>query len=207
MKRIIAVILLAVTVLTLAACTAKPKGTDILTVEKNGKELFVIYNYEEQTISVGETLSTVYGPDGELIWEEDRKDRYRYEYDNGNITIYYPNGATWWESSTATGAIGGWDGDYDTDRYIEGDFLARQITKAYNTPRNWDNVVIIGLVSLIMIGVGVVSIKHPEFFYELRYGLWFENVEPTDFALSMSRIGGVICIVAAVVMFLVVLFG
>ncbi len=207
MKRKIAIVLLAVMLLALTACAAKPKGTDILTVEKGGQELFVIYNYEKQTISVGKTLSTVYGPDGELIWEEDRKDRYRYEYDDGDITIVYPNGATYWESATTTGAVIGWDDDYDPDRYIDGEFLARQITKAYNTPRNWDNVITIGLLCLLIIGLSIVDIKHPDIFYKMRYGLWVQNAEPTEFALMMSRIGGVCGIILAVILFLVVAFG
>ena len=203
MKRTIAIVLLALMFLTLTACAAKPKGTDILTVEKNGQELFVVFNYEEQTISVGKTLVTAYGPDGELIWEEDRKDRYRYEYDDGNITITYPNGATWW----ASGSVGGWDGDYDTDRYMDGDFLARQITKAYNTPRNWDDVLLVGLMCLVMIGLCIVDIKHPDIFCRLRYGLWVQNAEPTEFALMVSRVCGIIGIVGFVILFLIVAFG
>ena len=203
MKRKIAIVLLAVMLLTLVACQRAPKGSDILTVEKDGKKLFVIFKYEEQTISVGETLSTVYGPDGELIWEEDRKDRYRYEYDDGDITIVYPNGATWWTSSTA----GGWDDDYDPERYIDGDILARQLTQAYQYSRkNWDPVLVVGFFSLIIIVVSILDIKHPDILHRMRYGLWVQNAEPTEFALTISRLCGVVTIVLAVIGFLVVLF-
>lgn len=205
MKRKIAFILMLVMLmlLTLAACATKPKGTEIKTVEKNGDTLFVIYDFDDQTISVGSTLVSVYGPDGELIWDEDRKDEYRYVYDNGNITITYPNGATWWESSTA----GGWSNDYDPERYIEGEFLARQLTQAYQSSRkNWDSVFLVGLVCLLIIGLCIVDIIHPDIFYRLRYGLWVQNAEPTEFAMTMSRIGGIVGIVLSVILFLLVLF-
>ena len=42
--------------------------------------------------------------------------------------------------------------------------------------------------------------------YELKYRMWFENVEPTEFALRMSQLAGVIMIVGAVIAFLMVLF-
>ena len=207
MKRIIAIILILVMMLMLTACAAKPKGSEIKTVEKNGDTLFAIYDYDAKTIRVGSTLASVYGPDGELIWEEDRKDEYRYEYDNGDITIHYPNGATYWESASANGAIGGWDGNYDTDRYIDGMTLAMQLTQAYNNSgKNWDEVVIMGLVCLVVIGLCLVDVIHPEWFFELRYSLWVRNAEPTEFALMMSRMGGVIGIVLCVIMFLIVLF-
>lgn len=207
MKRKIAVVLILVLLLTLTACGRAPKGTEIQIVEKNGEELFVVYHFAEQTITVGKTLSTVYGPDGELLWEEDRKDQYSYEYEDGDITITYPNGATYWESASANGAIGGWDGDYDTERYIDGMILAQQLNLAYqNSGKNWDEVVIVGLVCLLIIGLGIVDIMHPELLFSLRYRLWVRDAEPTEFALMMSRIGGVICIVLSVIMFLIVLF-
>ena len=207
MKRKIAIILILVMILMLTACAAKPKGTEIKTVEKNGDTLFAIYDYDAKTIRVGSTLASVYGPDGELIWEEDRKDEYRYEYDNGDITIHYPNGATYWESASANGAIGGWDGNYDTERYIDGMILAMQLTQAYNNSgKNWDEVVIVGLVCLLIIGLGIVDIMHPELLFSLRYRLWVRDAEPTEFALILSRMGGVIGIVLCVIMFLIVLF-
>ena len=207
MKRKIAIALLAVMLLTLVACQRAPKGSDILTVEKDGKKLFVIFKYEEQTISVGETLSTVYGPDGELIWEQDRKDRYQYQYDDGNITITYPNGATYWESATTTGAVIGWDDDYDPERYIDGDILARQLTQAYQYSRkNWDPVLVVGFFSLIIIVLSILDIMHPDVLHKMRYGLWVQNAEPTEFALMMSRICGIVAIVFAVIMFLVAFF-
>ena len=205
LKRITAIFLLVV--LALTACNVKPKGSEIQYVEKNGEILFATYHYDEQTISVGSTPVSVYGPDGELIFEEDRKDQYRYEYDNGSITIIYPNGATYWESATESGAVISWDDHYDPERYVDGATLARQIAEAYNTPRNYDDVVIAGFCCLIIAGIGFVQIRYPELLFQWRYSLWLRNVEPTEFALGATRIAGVIAVVGAVIMFAVVAFG
>ena len=194
-------------ILMLTACAAKPKGTEIKTVEKNGDTLFAIYDYDAKTIRVGSTLASVYGPDGELIWEEDRKDEYRYEYDNGDITIHYPNGATYWESASANGAIGGWDGNYDTERYIDGMILAMQLTQAYNNSgKDWDYVVVAGLFGIVMIIVGIFMIKDPETMIQLEYGLRFYHVEPTEFYIGATRVSGVVLIAGAVILFLVALY-
>lgn len=203
MKRKIAVVLILVLLLMLTACQQAPESPGIQIVAKNGEELFVVYHYDEQTITVGKTLATVYGPDGELIWEEDR---YSYEYDDGDIMIHYPNGATWWENTTDTGAISGWDGDYDPDRYIDGAVLAQQLNQAYrDVGKDWDDVVLIGILCLVIIIVGIFMIKDPETVIRMKYGLRFYHVEPTEFALSEVRFGGVIAIVGSVILFLVAL--
>jgi hypothetical protein len=143
----------------------------------------------------------------EICTSAEKGDVYRYTYDDGDITITYPNGATWWENTSDTGAVGGWSGDYDTNRYIDGSTLGQELTLAYQYARkDWDEVVIIGLLCLVIIGLGVVAIVHPELGYELKYRMWFENVEPTEFALRMSQLTGVIMIVGAVIAFLTVLF-
>lgn len=211
MKRMIAIVLLAVTVLTLAACQQAPEGTTSRYITKDGETVTLLINFDEKTITAVDDVFyiTAVGNNGEIIGDTPTEDRdvYHYTFDNGNITITYPNGATWWENATDTGAVGGWDGDYDTKRYISGMTLGQELTLAYQYARkNWDEVVIMGFVCLITIGVGVLGITHPELGYKLRYGLWVQNAEPTEFAITMSRIGGVICIIVSVIAFLSVLF-
>ena len=85
--------------------------------------------------------------------------------------------------------------------------MAQQLKQAYQYARkNWDSVFLVGLVCLIIIGLCIVDIIHPDIFYRLRYGLWVQNAEPTEFAMTMSRIGGIVGIVLSVILFLLVLF-
>ena len=135
--------------------------------------------------------------------QTEEEDVYYYTYEDGDITITYPNGATWWTSSTA----GGWDNDYDPERYIDGDILAQQLTQAYQYSRkNWDHVLVAGFFALIIIVLSILDIMHPDVLHKMRYGLWVQNAEPTEFALMMSRICGIVAIVFAVIMFLVAFF-
>lgn len=205
MKRTVALLLLVVMVITLSACSTGPRGTALQAVEHNGNNVMLTFDYDEKTISAGSSLFTVYDPDGELVWEEDCKDIYRYEYDGGNITITYPNGATWIESPTSTGAVISWDDNYDPQRYIEGDVLARYLEEAHR-PRSREGIVGIGFACLIMAAVGVVMIKAPEELIEMKYGWRFKNAEPTEFAVWEVRIGGIIVVVVAVVIFLIAAF-
>lgn len=60
-----------------------------------------------------------------------------------------------------------------------------------------------GLFGLIFIAIGIVNIAFPKASWYMKYGWQFKNAEPTEAALIMSRIGGVL----AVVIGLIILIG
>jgi hypothetical protein len=182
-------------VITLSACSTGPKGTEFQTVEHNGNIVILTFDYDEKTI----TASNKWNDTGKA------NEVYCYEYDGGNITITYPNGAVWIESPTSTGAVISWDDNYDPQRYIEGDVLARYLEEAHR-PRSREGIVGIGFACLIMAAVGVVMFVVPEELIEMKYGWRFKNAEPTEFAIWEVRIGGIIVVVVAVVIFLIAAF-
>ena len=196
MKRIFALILIAVMLLTLSACSTGPKGTEFQTVEHNGNIVILTFDYDEKTI----TEDNSFNDTGK--WNA----VYHYEYDNDNITIFYPNGAVWIESPTSTGAAISWDDNYDPQRYIEGDVFAMYLNRAYMSPQIREGIVGIGFACLIMAAVGVVMIKAPEELIEMKYGWRFKNAEPTEFAVWEVRIGGIVVVVGAIVIFLIATF-
>ena len=211
MKQKIAVILLAAMVLMLAACHQEPKGTSWGVISKDDEAIGLTIDFDNRIIRASNEMVSVVAYDsyGNVIGntQTEEEDVYHYTYEDGDITISYPNGATYWESASANGAIGGWNGDYDTERYIDGMILAQQLNLAYqNSGKNWDEVVLTGLLCLVLAGLGLVDVMHPELFYELRYRWRFKNVEPTELALTMSRVSGIAIIVISVICFLVVLF-
>ena len=208
MKRKIAVVLLVVMLLSLVACAATPRGTETLSIMKNGEVVHLVFYYDEQMITAGSEMFPIiiYDTNGEPVGDGASRDLYRYEYDDGDITIVYPNGAKYYENTSDTGAVISWDDHYDAVRYIEGDFLARQITKAYNTPKDWDSILLVGLMCLVMIAFCAVDVLHPEILFDLRHRWWVKNAEPTELALLMSRIGGIVGIVCFVILFLIVVF-
>ena len=195
MKRTVALLLLAVMLVTLSACSTGPKGTEIQTVEHNGNIVMLTFNYDEKTI----TASNGWNDTGEA------NAVYHYEYDGGNITITYPNGAVWIESPTSTGAVISWDDNYDPQRYIEGDVFVPYLKQAY-MPQYREGIGGIGFACLIMAAIGVVMFAVPEELIEMKYGWRFKNAEPTEFAVWEVRIGGIIIVVVAIVIFLIAAF-
>ncbi len=195
MKRIVALLLIVVMAVSLIACSTSPRGTALQTVEHNGNNVMLTFDYDEKTI----TASNKWNDTGEA------NAVYCYEYDGGNITITYPNGAVWIESPTSTGAAISWDDNYDPQRYIEGDVLARYLEEAHR-PRSREGIVGIGFACLIMATVGVVMFAVPEELIEMKYGWRFKNAEPTEFAIKEVRISGIVVVIVAVVIFLIAAF-
>ena len=59
-----------------------------------------------------------------------------------------------------------------------------------------------GLFAFVIIMIGVVSILVPEGMWQLYEGWKFKDAEPSDLALVMHRIGGVLLMVMAVLILL-----
>ena len=207
MKRTVALLLLVVMVITLSACSASPRGIETQVVGKNGEPVILTFNYDEKTITAGGDMFTV-EVGGVPVWSDtpaEDEDVYRYEYDGGNITITYPNGAVWNEAPTSTGAAISWDDNYDPQRYIEGDVFVPYLKQAY-MPQYREGIGGIGFACLIMAAIGVVMFAVPEELIEMKYGWRFKNAEPTEFAVWEVRIGGIIIVVVAIVIFLIAAF-
>ena len=207
MKRTVALLLLAVMLVTLSACSASPRGIETQVVGKNGEPVILTFNYDEKTITAGGDMFTV-EVGGVPVWNDtpaEDEDVYRYEYAGGNITITYPNGAVWIESPTSTGAVISWDDNYDPQRYIEGDVFVPYLKQAY-MPQYREGIGGIGFACLIMAAIGVVMFAVPEELIEMKYGWRFKNAEPTEFAVWEVRIGGIIIVVVAIVIFLIAAF-
>ena len=196
MKRKIAFVLLFVMLLTLTACQRAPKGTDQKFISINGEAISLVINFDELTITVSDALGTGAGIDGSGnaigTTPHESKNVYHYTYEDGNITITYPNGATYWESATSTGAISGWDGDYDTDRYIDGALLAQLLNQAYDDAEDritLDGSILVG--SLFLMIVGAIMAYDPKTVATLRMRWWVKDPEPTEHALRSTRFMGI----------------
>lgn len=128
---------------------------------------------------------------------------YQYEF-SGNkssydVNITYPDGSTYWFHMSGGAGHGGWSDDYDEDRYVDGDTLSdvllEKAPKEVNSG-NW-------LAALIIAIVGIFNIVSPYSAWYLEYGWRYKNAEPSDIALGLNRVVGVIAVVAAVALLLV----
>lgn len=54
---------------------------------------------------------------------------------------------------------------------------------------------------LAVIGLGAAQVRHPRFFWYLSEGWKFRDAEPSDLALGLGRLGGVVTIIVGLVIF------
>ena len=105
--------------------------------------------------------------------------------------IFYPDGSTFWWQQQSSGSSGGWAGGNSlTDG--EGSYLNPQVlinaiahpqpASSFRVDRIW--------ISVILWPFGIVILVKPRFFWFWKYGWMFQDAEPSDMGLFMTRIGG-----------------
>ena len=114
-------------------------------------------------------------------------DVYRYAYSANKVTITYPNGAEYWWRYEQNGGSGGWNGDYDTDRYADGWTIVNALSyKAHQETGSGGN----GFLGLLLMALGLFHLISPHTAWYLSHGWRFKDAEPSDLALALNRMGG-----------------
>lgn len=188
MKKLMIFLLAALLAVCVCAC-ASSENSSVYTVTRNGTDYTV--NQENGTISDG---------------------TYTYQYTlSGNssgysISITYPDGSTyWWSEQTSSGGLGlgsgGWSDDYDENRYVSGDVLCGILEAGVPASRQSSpgNV----LIGIVLLGLGLFNIISPHTAWYLRNGWRYQDVEPSDLALGVTRGCGVACVIFAIVILIV----
>ena len=126
-----------------------------------------------------------------------------YEYDfsgdasSYSVKITYPNGASYYWDFSGQFGHGGWSGDYDEERYADGDTLCDVIVVgAPEPPKSGESI----FFALVLIAVGAFNAAAPETAWYLEYGWRFKGAEPSDMALSLGRGVGVAALIAGLIM-------
>lgn len=183
-KRCIFLLILAVSLCFLCGCMRYEEPIySVMSQDKEGNEWYV--DYGEKTIRYnGITYSYTVENAGT---------------ENPTVTIQYPNGATYYSSDSTSG----WSADYDNTLYASGETLVKLIRGSY-TGRRVRPGAINYIFSLFFIAGGVVSVVFPRMMWDLEhmFKAWqYENPEPSDDGLAMTRLGGVIEIIIGVIIF------
>ena len=116
---------------------------------------------------------------------------------HGSITSYvitYPNGATYHWTATEHGGAGGWSDDYDETTYISGNILVFAIEEGM--PREKQGNLALGLLIVLLGGIHALFPKIPIY---IKYGWRFENAHPSEAYLLVTRIGGILAVIAGLV--------
>ena len=176
MKRLY-VLLLIVSVLV-CGCSGKPSSAD-RTIIREGTE-FVI-NAENGTITEGE-------------------DVYRFSVEGNRVTITYPNGGTYtWEKGGGIG-YSSVSADYDDVRYVPGSVLMDVL--AEEPLRNTDSDIGMVIGGLACLAIGLWSVLFPHSVQYLRHGWRYRDAEPSDMALTVIRLGGILASILGAIVFL-----
>lgn len=142
--------------------------------------------------------NAVYTVDTEKGTISDGMYTYTYEADDNGGTITYPDGSTYWYRQSGMSVISGWSDDYDGEKYASGQTLENVLEKVAEKRKgiNFPGI----LLSLVMFAVGAGHIFAPESAWYISWGWRYKDAEPSDLALTMERIGGVVICIAAVIL-------
>lgn len=134
---------------------------------------------------------------------------YGYEYaaSGSSVSFTYPDGNVYSagiQSANSSGAggvsAGSVSADYD---YNSGYTDPLSLCYALASPRETERAASSGanpLLALLLCGVGIFNLAAPKASWYLSYGWRFKDAEPSDAAITLSRIGGAIAVVIGVIM-------
>lgn len=189
MKRTISVFaLLLAAVMLLAGCKKEPLPK-VYTVYSYGAP----YTIDTQSCTISDGTYT-YG--------------YEYAASGSSVSFTYPDGNVYSagiQSANSSGAgglsAGSISADYD---YNSGYTDPLSLCYALASPRETERAASSGsnhpFVALLLCGVGIFNLAAPKASWYLSYGWRFKDAEPSDAAITLSRIGGGIAVVIGVIM-------
>ena len=185
MKRMIALFLTAVLLLSLTACGPRKRtGREDIYLEE--ADVTVTIDYDNETIQYG-------------------NDRYTYTVTRDYCIIHYPNGADYWDY----GFYHTPDENYDPERYLPAELLLPLLAHqqaAMNRNNSGQDITAV-LSFILLLTLGLWAIISPESMAYLRGGWRFKNAEPTEWAITMERITGIFFLIMALVMLGILIFG
>lgn len=187
MKRAVVLLLLAVLLLSGCAKAEQPRYIE-------DAELGLTVDTQQQTITDGTYT-------------------YHYTVSDTQITVTYPNGATYYRnfheySEGASYVTENWSEDYDDVTYRDAwDLLSVIPEEELGTQSGTQMDVTAILAGVGMIAVGILCVGSPYTVWYGEHGWKYKDAEPSELALSMATIGGVILLIAGIAAFIMGLIG
>lgn len=190
MKKYCALILTIIFLFSLGACSDVKDTTEnqTETVDIDGQLLTV--TFEPGTLSAG----VIAADNGE----------YSFEYDGtGSLTITYPDGYVYTQKESNGGTMV--PADYDATAvksrgYIDGFSLSWGIERAMDNARgNRSNNSPSLPLSILLLSLGAWNLFAPKSAWWLARGWWYKNAEPSELALGLYRVAGMLLIFVGVI--------
>lgn len=132
---------------------------------------------------------------------------YRYVIDDAQIEIEYPNGMIFRRVYDASGTSDDW---YKTPQAVDDAYLEKM---GYLKPNVLVNHVIRfspeseanqkdspSALGVFLVVLGILNVIFPRWFWDIQYGWRYKNAEPSDIAISVQRLGGIVAIIVGFIL-------
>lgn len=115
-----------------------------------------------------------------------------------DLDIIYPDGSRYYWTYNGYFGHGGWSDDYDPEAlgYVRGDVLWN-VLGLQSTDRR--DSIPSPLLAFLLLALGAFHTITPQTAWMLEHGWRFENAEPSDLALAVNRVLGVVLIFIGVI--------
>jgi hypothetical protein len=196
MKRLTAILLIVLLTVAFAACGSEREPVSkMVKTTIGGQEMTV--KFEPGNISAG----TI----------ESAKGRYTFAYDHsGSLKITYPDGSscTYRKAQNAGSVSASLDFNPTSKGYPDGMTMAWGIEHAMDLAQGGPkrNGGPNPLIAIFLLAVGAFNALAPRAAWYLSRGWQFKNAEPSDAALTLYAMGGVILLIAGVICLLAAIF-
>jgi hypothetical protein len=146
-----------------------------------------VYNiiYEDETFSIDTVNKT--------ILHEDQT--YKFDINGTTTTITFPDNSKYWWTQQDNIGFGGWSDDYKESKYVSGNILVKVLAREIPTNKNDKNYLLVA----IFLALGVWNIVSPYSAWYASYGWRYKNAEPSEAAITITRIGGILLILVGVI--------
>lgn len=152
----------------------------------------------------GETVAVYDVTQNGVVYTVDREactittgDRvYRYEMDGDRLTITYPNGAIYSRLFFDSGSASGWNDIYDESHDIPGETLMDVLDREAPVQRSPEPTInpAVRSLGLLFAALGLWGLISPKSVWYFNFGWRYKNAEPSDLALLVNQIAGVLLI-------------
>lgn len=134
---------------------------------------------------------------------------YRYVTDEAQIEIEYPNGMVFRRVYETEGTVDDWiktsetvDATYlDKMGYLEPNVLINQVIR-FSPDSDSDQKDSPSALGVFLVTLGILNVLFPRWFWNIQYGWRYKNTEPTDTAINIQRLGGIIAIIVGFILML-----
>jgi len=176
-------LLICALLLSLAACKKAPAEPPTRTVEAGGQTLAVSLDKQDSSAGTvaanGETYSFRYTASGQQI----------------TLAIEYPDGYVY--KRTELGGAAAESSSYRAEEreragYLSAALLVSGLEQATRAGRDPDGSGASPALALLLLALGVWNLLAPKSVWWVCRGWWYKNAEPSDAALLVCRIGGVV---------------